>query len=645
MSFLIKFDPADGTLLSLKHPEDTDEMNWVEGDAKWGTVKGGETLSAEVTEDSVHAVYKTKHLLVTVDRKIDGDIYRETYRFENTGTKDVFFNRGGVGIYTTFNDNYDLSTVCLKQKCHTHIWCGRNSSYINARKMGLYGQSLALVLTKGSLDTYSVERVIARSSHDRGDFILHPMPFHLRPNESMTVEWEMFWCNDGDFEKAIIPYETVLPVKCEYFTVFTNEKIRFSVPDTTAQVFLDGKQVNSQVSGDETLVEYVPERLGNHDFVIKYGNGKYETVTQFFVQIPFKELARKRAEFIVHNQQFHSEGDSLDGAYMVYDNQDKCVIYDELFADYNACRERLTMGIFIAKYLQYDRDEEIYASLMKYYRFVSREFFDEESGAVYNAVGKDPAFKRLYNAPWMSVFMMELFNLTGDTVYLKRMFKLLQVYYSIGGDKFYPNGLSMYESVDALKRGNMDREAEELTAMYVKHADNIIGIDLSYPGHEVGYEQSIVAPAVTLTAQACLLTGDKKYIEASKKQLMILERFNGHQPSHLLNDLAIRHWDGYWFGKRQLYGDTFPHSASVHTSDAFLHYYWITGDGYWLKRAKCGARNNFSVFRPDGSASCTRLHPLTVNGIRGEYYDEFANEQDGFLYFYIKFFKGLEKNT
>lgn len=645
MDFLIEFDPIDGTLLSLKDPFDSENMNWVEGDCKWGTVKGAETVSATVNSDSVHAVYKTKHLIVTVDRKIEGNIYRETYRFENTGKKDVFFNRGGVGIYTTFNDNYDLSTVCLKQKCHTHIWCGRNSSYINARKMGLYEKSLALVLTKGSLDTYSVERVIERSSHDRGDFILHPMPFHLRPNESMTLEWEMFWCKDGDFENALLPYETVLPIKCDYYTVFSNEKIKFSVPDTTAQVFLDGKQIETHECDGETIVKYKPERLGDHNFIIKYRNGKYETVAQFFVQIPFKYLARKRAEFIVRHQQFSSEGDALDGAYMVYDNQDKCLIYDELFADYNACRERLGMGIFIAKYLQYDRDEWIYDSLMKYYRFVSREFFDEETGAVYNSVGKDPEFKRLYNAPWMSVFMMEMFNLTGDKAYLERMFKLLKVYYSIGGDKFYPNGLSMYESVDALKRGEMYGEAEELTEMYKNHANNIIGIDLSYPGHEVGYEQSIVAPAVTLTAQAYMLTQDEKYVEASKKQLMILERFNGRQPSHYLNDLAIRHWDGYWFGKRQLYGDTFPHSASVHTSDAFLHYYWITGDKYWEKRAKCGARNNLSVFRPDGSASCTRIHPLTVNGIRGEYYDEFANEQDGFMYFYMKFFKGLEKKT
>ena len=68
----------------------------------------------------------------------------------------------------------------------------------------------------------------------------------------------------------------------------------------------------------------------------------------------------------------------------------------------------------------------------------------------------------------------------------------------------------------------------------------------------------------------------------------------------------------------------------------------ISGYEEYRRRAFCGARNNLSVYEPDGSAHCTRVHPLTVNGRRGEYYDEFANEQDGFLYYMIKFFGALD---
>lgn len=638
--FDICFNYENGTVSSLKNPVDKDAMNWVEGAQEWGMIKDAEVVSVEKTEDGLVAVYQTKHLRITVERKLCRDKYRETYCFENRHDFDVFFNRGAVGIYATFNDNYDLASICMTQKCHTHIWCGRNSSYVKAVKMGPCDFGLGLVLTRGSLDTYSVERDLTQISNDRGDFIFHPSIFNLRPGEKMVIEWELFWYKDREFRAAIADYDSVLLVDADNYTVYSNEVIEFSVNRPNVEVYLDEEKISVTVCGDKTCVTYRPQRLGDHTFVLKYGDR--ETITQFFVQIPFKELARKRAEFITQKQQFHRPGDSLDGAYMIYDNQDKCLVYDEIFSDHNASRERLGMGIFIAKYLQYDHDEEMYASLMKYYKFVAREFFDEESGAVYNAVGKNPAFKRLYNAPWMSVFMLEMYNLTGNDVYLERMFKLLCVYYEIGGERFYPNGLSMYETVEALKKAGKSEKAAKLTAMYQRHVDRIIETGINYPEHEVRYEQTIVTPAVAFIAQMYQITHEPKLIEECHKQLMILEKFNGRQPSHLMNDLAVRHWDGYWFGKRMLYGDTFPHSASIHSSDAFLHYYWISGDEEWKKRAVCGARNNLSVYRPDGSASCTRVHPLFVNGVRGEYYDEFANEQDGLLYFMIKFFGEMD---
>lgn len=638
-TFDIQFNETDGTVAALRYPGDPDGMNWVEGTAAFGMVQGAQVVSVEKTAHGVHAVYETPHLRITVDRELRGERYCERYRFEDRLDVDVFFNRGKVGIYTTFNDNYDRAGVCMTQKCHTHIWCGRNSSYIRAVKMGPFPVGLGLVLTEGSLDTYSIANR-EQTSNDRGDFVLHPAVFNLRPGEKMTVAWELFWFEDGHFFDAIEKYDSVLTVDAPQYTVFEGEEIAFSVNRPDVAVKLDGAAVPAETREGRTFVRYAPQRLGDHTFVLQYGDR--ETIAQFFVQIPFKTLARRRAEFIMNHQQFHRAGDSLDGAYLIYDNEDKCPVYDEIFSDYNACRERIGMGLFMAKYLQYDRDERLYESLMQYYAFVAREFFDEETGAVYNAVGKNSACKRLYNAPWMSVFMLEMYNLTGDTVFLDRMFMLLEIYYSIGGERFYPNGLSMYETVTALQKAGMTEKAERLTAMYRKHVDTIVSIGLQYPEHEVKYEQTIVTPAVTLIAQMYQLTHDPKLLDACREQLMILEKFNGRQPTHLMHDLAIRHWDGYWFGKRMLYGDTFPHSASVHTSNAFLHYALITGDEQWKQRAFCGARNNLSVYRLDGSASCTRLHPLTMNGVRGEYYDEFANEQDGLLYFLIKFYGLME---
>lgn len=638
--FDIKFNYVNGGVDFIRNSEDKYQMNWVEGEKTWGIIKDSKTESVTRNEKGLTAVYRTPHLLVTVVRSLENDVYKESYTFESATGRDVFFNRGGVGIYTTFNDSYTAASVCMTERCHAHIWCGGNTSYINAVKMGPFPYGLGLALTKGSLDTYSVERNIDEGSNDRGDFILHPSVFRLKPGEKMCIEWEMFWYKDGEFRSALEKYDTAILIDAQNYTVYSDERICFDINRENAEVTLDGEKIVTEQKNGRTYVEYTPVRLGHHEFVIRAGG--VQTKAEFFVQIPFCELARKRAEFITQKQQYNCEGSALDGAYLIYDNQDKCLIFDELWSDYNASRERLVMGIFIAKYLQYDPDPKIYESLMKYYKFVTREFYDEETGEVYNDIGKDPTRKRLYNAPWMSVFVMEMYNLTEDTEYLNKMYKLLEVYYSIGGERFYPNGLSLYETVEALRKAGMNDKAEKLTKMYRRHVDNIIKIGYNYPEHEVMYEQTIVTPAVLMLAQMYMIDRDEKLIEECKKHLKILEKFNGAQPSHYLNDLAIRHWDAWWFGKRKMAGDTFPHSASVHTSNGFLHYAMISGDEEYRRRAFCGARNNLSVYEPDGSAHCTRVHPLTVNGRRGEYYDEFANEQDGFLYYMIKFFGALD---
>lgn len=637
----VQYDLATGGLKSLVNQADPNHMNWVEGASVWGTVKNGELVSLTEKENGVECVYRTKHLEITANRWLSDNRYHERYVLRGRLDVDVFFNRGAVGIYTTFNDNYEIAPISMTERCAAHIWCGRNTSYVDAVKMGPCDFGLAMVLTEGSLDSYSVERPFEHGSDDRGDFIMHPSPFDLRPGEEMTLEWELFFYETGRFYDEIEKYPSVILVNADQYTLFEGERIRFSINKENACVSLDGEAIQTQTKDGKTYVDYLPKRRGDHRFVIKSGN--LETIAEFFVQIPFEELVKRRVNFIVDKQQYHNSKSALDGAYMIYDKQDKCLIFDELFPDFNASRERLVMGILIAKYLQYRPDEHIYESLMKYYRYVSREFFDEETGMVYNTIGKNPKFKRLYNGPWMGMFMMELYKLTKEEHFLDSMMRAMYPYYQNGGDNFYPNGLTMYETVEVLRSAGRHEDAEKISEMFKKHADRIAANGLNYPIHEVRYEQTIVTPAVNLTAQMWMLNQDEKLAESCKLHMTVLNRFNGHQPSYHLNDVSLRHWDGYWFGKRLMYGDTMPHSASVHTSVAFWHYAQVTGDQEYLRRAESGARNTLCLFHEDGSASVCWLYPLTVNGIRCEYFDEFCNEQDGVLYYMIKTLGMLEK--
>ncbi len=640
-TFQIVYDFENGGVKSLVNGADEHAMNWVEGVATWGTLKNAQILSCTPTETGIQAVYQTDHLSITVTRGLINGRFRERYVFKNRLNCDVFFNRGKVGVYATFNDNYEDASVCMTQKCHTHIWCGKNVSYINAVKMGDCPFGLGLMLIEGSLDSYSNERDLKKQSNDRGDFLLHPSPFHLLPEEETVLEWELFWYETGRFFEEIAKYPKGLLIDADYYTFFSDEKIQFSVNTPSVEIFLEGKPLPTTKKNGRTYLEYSPARTGEHIFTLRLGD--VETIAEFFVQIPFRELVKRRIDFIVKNQQFRDERSALHGAYLIYDTQDKCQIFDNLNGDYNASRERLVMGLLVAKYLQYYHDEEIYQSMMDYYAFVTREFYDEESGAVYNTIGMDPTQKRLYNAPWMSMLVMEMYKLTKNATYLDKMFKLLTVYYQIGGERFYPNGLTMQETIEALREAGKTEEAKKLLDTYKVHVGNIVEIGTNYPEHEVRYEQTIVSPGAALVSQMYLLTKDEKLLPEAKKQIDVLERFNGQQPSYKLNDIALRHWDAYWFGKRRMYGDTLPHAASIHTSDAFLLYSLAANDEVFKRRAYRGMRNNLCLFHEDGSASCAYVYPFSVNGVRCEFYDEFANEQDGALYFMIKYFGMLDE--
>lgn len=637
----VKYNLENGTIDSISNNADKYMMNWVEGNSSWGMLKNAEFISCEKIQDGISAIYKTYNLKVFVTRRLIDGRLREEYRFKNDSKADVFIRRGDIGIYATFNDNYDLAEKCLNYRCHTHIWCGGEVSYVIARKMGMCDYGLGLFLLEGSLDCYSSERDISMESNDRGDFILHPSPFILSPGEEKLIAWELFFCEDGDFYREFEKYPRGIIVRSDAFTVFENETIEFSVNRPDARVFLGEHELTTEVRGNKTFVSLRPDRLGEYIFTIQCGPVK--TKAEFYVQTDFESLVKSRVEFIVNKQQYHREGSPIDGAYLIYDNEEDSMYFDNLKCDYNASRERIGMGLLVAKYLQYFPDNKILESFMKYYRFVTREYYNEETGEVFDTVGMDPTQKRLYNAPWVSMLVMELYKLTGDKSYLVKMCKILDVYYSIGAERFYPNGLTMLETVDVLKNAGMNREADALLEKFKVHVDNIIKIGMDYPPHEVKFEQTIVSPGAALIAQMCMLTSDKSLIAECEKQVKLLERFNSEAPSYHLNQLAIRHWDAFWFGKRRRFGDTFPHIASIHSSDAFLQYAQISGDEHYRAIAIRGMRNNLCCFRADGRAYSSYVYPFRINGEPGEYYDPYANEQDAALYLMIKYFGLLDR--
>ena len=572
-------------------------MNWIEGATPWGTVKAPKQIAAEVSCTE------------------EGGFLTESYTFTNKGDKPVFTSLADIGIYTTFNDDYCGSDICTKMRCHTHIYCGGEISYVMALRMGGEAPHLGMVLTKGSLGGYSVERDLSRISNDRGDFILHPTPVVLNPGETFTIEWKLFW-HEGkaDFYRKLREiHPGYVEVQADHYVVFAGEEIQICV------------------DGEEKLRRKASE-LGPHTYAFCKNGVEAKCVVN--VLPSFNELLEKRVHYIARKQQLHKENCPLDGAYLIYDTKEEHIYYrDE--NDYNGGRERVGMGILMAAYLQRFTVPVLMKSLDKYLAYVERELYDDERALVTNDYGYDNHYQRLYNYPWMSLFFLENYKLRKDVNYLYKAYKVMASFYAQGGDRFYAIAIPLERLMKCLKEEKMLEEYEELMECFRRHCDTLIKNDIFYPAHEVNYEQSIVAPAANLLLEMYLVTGEEKYKEGGKRQLDILELFNARQPHYLQYEVAIRHWDGYWFGKKRQYGDTYPHYWSALTGNAYRLWYRISGEEQYSKMAEDSLRGVLSLFFPDGSASCAYVFPVTVNGEAGQRYDDYANDQDWGMYFYL----------
>ncbi len=651
--FKIDFNEADGTICSLKLVNDPHDMNWCIEDGKWGYIhcinydniwgdyksrmQEMQLIAFSEDENNAVSVYTNGNLQVTVNRMFDcsGNIV-ERFTFENLVYADSFLNEHNCGIEVPFNDVYTDADDCLARRCNTHIWCGLDSTYIDALRMGISELNLGLVVTEGSFGNYST---ISCGENVRGRFILNPSSAELMQGEQYVIEWTIF-AHKGkeDFIEKAFHYPQFIHIDAEHHTLFCGEKVRFSAkgyhPAENVKVYDKDGEIDFKIK--DGIVEVVCDAEQNGEKRIFVEINGVRTYADFLFKGCFEDVLKKRINFIVDKQQYRKNGSALDGAFLIYDNKEEHMIFEDCIADHNACRERLGMGLLIARYLQTHKDKKFYDAIIRYIAFIKREIYDSDTGFVYNTVGKDKNQVRLYNAPWVSMLFTEMYYLTGDREYLKEVAKLFDAYYSTGGNKFYPNGISIYRTANAFKIAGMEEEYTKIYSMFERHVSNMVANGTSYPKHEVNYEQTIVSPAATFISEFAALSEDEKYIDEAKKHIKILERFNGNQPSFHLKEIPIRYWDDYWFGKMQLACDTFPHYWSCLTARSYNDYYKISGDERYRAAAEECMRNCLCLFTDDGRGSAAYMYPYRIDETYGKVYDDWANDQDFALYFALE---------
>lgn len=607
----------------LIFPCDKYSMNWIREDAEWSKTVLPYGLTCTVTRETVG--------VTTVER----------YVFKNTLDRYIFTHRGSVSICTPLPDSYPDTATCIGNRCHTHVWCGEDVSYVMALRMGGEAPHLGLAVTKGALGAYRFDRDTKTMSNDRGILWLNLAPMMLAPDESYTLEWVLF-PHEGkeDFlQKLRTINSRHIDVEAESYTVFSGETVRvsftpvFPFDPATVTVKCGERTVPITCENGVIRIEEDSAEIGERRYDVTVGDIK--THCTLLILPTLDKLAEARCRFLAEKQQFHAAGHPLDGAYLTYDNEEKHVFYARA-NDYNSARERVGMGVLMARYLKKHPDAALRKSLDDYITFIEREIVDVTTGDVANDYGRRDPNKRLYNNPWIAELYLELYDLDGKQAALEIAYRVMNTFYEHGGDHFYAFEIPVVRILRALEKAGMSTERETLLAHFRRHAETILQNGVMYPAHEVNFEQSIVAPAATLLIQMYRATGEERYLTAANEHRKLLELFDGIQPDWHLNTVAIRHWDGYWFGKRKMFGDTLPHYWSALSGVAYRHFAEATGDADTAKQADASFRGVMGMFFPDGSATCAWIYPYDVNGVRGEFPDPYANDQDWGMYFMLR---------
>jgi hypothetical protein len=654
----LQLDSATGALIRIENRADPEKMNWLREpghwefrdwiadtspnavtlDGQWGLVEtnySGRMHVAEVrrlSERAWEAVYRNALLTVTIRRQLEshGDLV-ETYTFENTGVVDLELPVGSVAITTPFFDQYPDARESLTHRCHAHIWTGGSSAWVNAMRMGAQPPHLGLIMTEGRLEAYSQEGC---AFNDRGVFLLHPGAMHLKHGESATLSWRIFWHTGWeDFFAKLSTVPGFVRITAEDYVVAVGETLAIAAESISglkgASILANGNPVQASIEG-ETLSASIPATTPG-DLIVTLDHDGRKSTLRAFVTPPIDALIDARVKFIIRKQQRHAPGDPLDGAYLIYDNETSEQIYNPSRSDHNAGRERIGMGVLGALYLPLCRDEDFRAelteSLQRYNAFIIRELEDED-GVVYERIGRK-RHGRIYNFIWVAHFHLAMYLATGEEEQLDRFVRVMRAYYATEeGAQFYPIGIPASDGLRALKQAGRIGDHDELLTNLRSHADFYLDTGRDYPRSEVNYEQSIVAPAVQLLAEMYVITRDKRYLRGAQDQMPLLEAFAGKQPDGRLHEIAIRHWDGFWFGKLRTYGDTMPHYWSSINALAYAYYGLATEDRAWIDRADDVVRGNLPLFTPKGAGSAAYLNALSTNGHPGERNDPWANDQD-----------------
>ena len=484
---------------------------------------------------------------------------------------------------------------------------------------------LGTIVRDGALWAYSIEsRNLVTSSDVRGHIVVHPTDharnpsafggqpvFALDPGESWTLTWETGWYDD----RAAFLAATDAPADLPLLAATTGDEIEVipRTPDVrwtqTGDAYID---LERDGRASRTAVAFHP---------------------------PIRELAEARVREILtkHRPVERAEPDRY--AFVPVDTRTGLRQTENGWPDWSDGAERIGMAALLLETRRRDwGDAAILDEALHGFAAYARARLINPDGSVRR--GSSPASERcrLYNTPWLAQFFVDRFRLYDDPADLELATYLLESADALGARDHLSIGQpEALVAVAAAQEGYGDKaRADQLRAALLDQADRFVARGTALPAHEVNYEQSMVAPLVSLLSLAHDLRPDNAVLRALEDALRWLRAFGGPQPHVRLRDIGIRHWDGYWFGLDRQWGDTFPHYWSVLTAIALTQLPAALRTPETAATADAIFRANLVDFTPDGRATCAFVLPSCVDGVPAYTADPLANDQDWALTLHLR---------
>jgi hypothetical protein len=665
----ITCDLHDGAPVRVEHPDhpaatfllDERDADWHHAPFRWGkgflisdagAARWDHPASLHLEDNGFTLIYEPlPGLELSVQRRF-GARWAERYSLTNHSATPLTLS--SFAIATPFRDVYHNAAESLAGCCNAHIWTGGAWAYVWAVPMSGQAPGLGMALTEGELWAYSLEtRNPYPKGHNRGHIYLHltdaaraphamggQPSFVLAPGAHYSLAWELGWFPDhAAFEAALCPPPLALPALSA--TVGTPLRLEPRTP-TNLTLHAPASLQVTEAPGGAFDVSSQQQGVSHLDLAWE---GRRARIGLLF-QHPLRQLVEQRATFILERQRANERADDRRGAFLAYDTRWGLRLNGGNWLDWSDARERIGMPILLQelRLRGWGDQAQIDTALAEFEHFCRAHLVAEDGTVFEHSYQRLP--NRLYNFPWLADFYLGQFKLYQQPADLELATRIVERYYALGGEKFLAIGMGevVEDLIEALKGTEMPERAATLTRLLLAHADHFVALGTDLPSHEVHYEQSIVAPLLSLLISAQRLDQGRGYDVALATRLPWLLAFGGPQPHARLRNIAIRHWDGYWFGALRRWGDVFPHYWSALSAVVLAR--WPadlpTPGVARLALAREILAANLADYGDDGSASCAFVFPSFVDGNPAHSPDPLANDQDWGLVFALRYGKAVQ---